>query len=186
MRTLGRFLVGVLAALGALALAAVVAGVLILRAADPVALDDPAQARPAPSPQQPGSTRLVADNLSADVTVPFETLQERAGPGVSLSDAGEGRIRVEAPVEALGRTWQASAVGDLSADGDTVVVHPTAAQIEGLPLLDGVLSAVARQAAGVRAQVPDLPRGVRLDAVTSTSDGVRAHVIGDGVPLPLP
>ncbi len=183
MRAFGRLLVGVLAVVGALALAAVVAGVLVLRAAGPVELGDSAAAPPA---RQSGPTQFVADNLSADVTVPFATLQERAGPGITMSDAGEGRIRVGAPFEALGRSWRASTVGDLTPDGDAVVVHPQTVQVEGLPLLDGVLSAVARQASGVRAQIPDLPQGVRVEGVTSTPDGVRVHVVGDGVPLTMP
>lgn len=183
MRTIGRILVGALAVLGALTLTALVAGVLFLRAAGPVDLSGPG---PSPSAPRPPDSALMADNLSADVTVPFATLQERAGPGIVMSDAGEGRIRVVAPFEALGRSWRASTVGDLTADGDGVVVHPQTVQVEGLPLLDGVLSALARQASGVRAQVPELPSGVRVTAVTSTPDGVRARAEGNGVPLPAP
>lgn len=188
MRALGRVIVGLLAVIGLLAVLLVVGGLVALRSSS-VSLGGPA-ATPGSTASTPATPRgtpgsLVADNLAADVTVPFATLEQRAGNGVRLSDAGGGRIRVSAPFEALGRSFRLESDGDMTVDGGThVVVHPTSARVEGLPALDGVLSALATQAAGVRTPISGLPQGVSVQSVTSTPQGLRAHVTGNGVPLP--
>ncbi len=181
MRGAGRIVVAVLAVIGAIAVIATLGGLLLLRTAHlDLGSAAPTPTRTAP-PAQEG---LLADNLSADVTVSFATLEAQAGEGVRLSDAGGGRMRVNAPFQALGRSMRVETDGDLSVEGADVIVHPQALRIEGIPALDGVLSALARQAAGVRVPISDLPQGVRVTAVASTSQGVRAHVEGKGVPLP--
>lgn len=185
MRGVGRALVAVLALIGALTVALLVAGVVILRtstvgvggAASPTTSATSGPARGA-------QTDLVADNLTADVTVPFSRLEKQAGAGVRLSDAGGGRIRVSAPFQALGRELRVETDGDMTVDGADVVVKPTTLRIEGLSGLDGVLSALARQAAGVRVPITDLPKGVTVKTVTATKEGLRAHVEGTRVPLP--
>lgn len=186
MRALGRIVVGVLAVLGALTLLLVVGGLVVLRTTS-VGIGEPAptpqSTTTAPAPPS-GSGDLVADNLTADVTVPFARLEQQAGDGVRLSDAGDGKIRVNAPFSALGRQLRVETDGEMTVDGADVVVQPASLRIEGLPALDGVLSAVARQAAGVRVPITDLPSGVTVQRVTSTPQGLRAHVQGNGVPLP--
>ncbi len=72
----------------------------------------------------------------------------------------------------------------MTVSGADVLVQPTTLRIEGLPALDGVLSTLARQAAGVKVPITDLPKGVTVKTVTSTKDGLKAHVEGNGVPLP--
>lgn len=184
MRGFGRILVGILAVIGALALVVVIGGWIALRSS-PVGLGGtPAPPPSSHAPAAPGD--LVADNLTADVTVPFAKLAEQAGNDVRLSDAGGGKIRVNAPFSALGRQLRVETDGDLRVDGADVVVQPTTLHIEGLPALDGVLSTVARQSAGVRVPIKDLPTGVTLKSVTSTAQGLRATVQGDGIPLPSP
>lgn len=182
MRTLGRLVVGLLAIIGAVTVVLLIVGLVALKST-PVgvgASPSPSSSSSAPAPQG----GLVADNLSADVVVPFSRLQEQAGQDVRLSDAGGGKIRVNAPFSALGRQFRVETDGDMAVDGADVVVHPSTLRIEGLSALDGVLSTVARQAAGIRVPVPDLPNGMKVTGVSSTAGGVKAHVQGSGIPLP--
>lgn len=185
MRALGRALLGIFALIGILTVVLLIAGFIVLRSS-PIgvggAAPTPRGTTSAPAPGR--ASDLVADNLTADVTVPFARLERQAGAGVRLSDAGGGRIRVSAPFQALGRELRVETDGDLTVSGADVVVQPTTLRIEGLSALDGVLSAVARQAAGVRVPITDLPKGVTVKTVTSTKDGLRAHVEGTRVPLP--
>lgn len=181
MRTLGRLLLWILAVIGALTVVVVIGGIIALRST-PIGAGPSSTTSAAPPAARPGE--IIADDLSAEVTVPFARLEQEAGYGIRLSDAGGGKIRVNAPFSALGRDLRVETDGDMTVSGADVVVHPTSLRIEGLPALDGVLSTVARQAAGVRVPITDLPPGVKVTRVTSTAQGLRAHVEGNGVPLP--
>lgn len=183
MRTLARMIVGLLTVIGALAVVVLVVGLVALKSA-PASLGG-TPASPSTSSAPAGKPNdLIANNLSADVVVPFARLEQQAGNGVRLGDAGGGKIRVNAPFSAFGRDLRVETDGNMTVQGNDVVVQPTTLRIEGLSALDGVLSVVARQAAGVKVPITDLPKGVTVKTVTSTKDGLKAHVEGNGVPLP--
>ena len=182
MKAVGRAVVAVFALIGAAAVVLLVVGLIALKSV-PVGMGSEASPGPTGPPDgTPGD--LVAKNLSADVLVPFARLEQQAGNGVRLGDAGGGKIRVNAPFTALGRDLRVETDGDMTVSGADVLVQPTTLRIEGLPALDGVLSTLARQAAGVKVPITDLPKGVTVKTVTSTKDGLKAHVEGNGVPLP--
>ncbi|MBW3086216.1 hypothetical protein KEM60_02427 [Austwickia sp. TVS 96-490-7B] len=178
-----RGVVGALAVVGALTVVLVVTSLVWLTLSGPVPVGPSAPADSAPS-APPSTEGLVAQQLTADVVIPYQTAQQRAGGEAVLSYAGQGRIRVSAPVQFAGRELQAVAVGDVVVEGGDVVVRPSSIDLPGTGFLGDVVGRIAASAVTIRTPISGLPSHVHATKVTPVEDGLKVRVEGTQVPLP--
>ncbi|MFF7331120.1 DUF2993 domain-containing protein [Streptomyces sp. NPDC090306] len=99
----------------------------------------------------------------------------------SLSDGGDGRIKVTLEATLLGRTLpRVSVLSAVSVHGDTVRVRAVK-----LPTFDGVTFGEdsIRSVVDFEQRIEQLPGGIQLDKVTAAKDGVDISVKGANVNL---
>ncbi|MFJ7169908.1 DUF2993 domain-containing protein [Streptomyces globosus] len=119
-----------------------------------------------------------ASAVDARFTVPFEALAGEAGGKATLSDAGNGRLRIER--RALGLPVAVTA--ELRLQGDTVTLHATSATLAGAPV-DPAMPMVRQALAEKQWKLPALPWGLHASEVSVGPDGVTAHARGEDVTL---
>jgi hypothetical protein len=124
---------------------------------------------------------LTAQRLDIDATIPFATVAEQVGEGVTVYDAGDGRTGVERQVAILGRDLTLKATGTVSADGGQLLIEPETVDLGGPAFLDSAVSALARSLATIRQDVPGVPEGMSLTAVQVTPEGFDAQLTGTDV-----
>lgn len=193
-----KWVVRFLAVIGVVALVAVVALAIGLWAASRPA----GEAAPASSADQAsaGGSQIGSVDLSASrvtsaggtVTleglkgtgvVPFATVAAESGRDMTLAHDGQGRVRMATTVEALGRTLDVSAVGDVDGEGRDIVIHPVSIDTGAPDALDAAVGSVARSALTIRRPLDNLPAGVSIDDLAVADDGFHVRVVGDRVAL---
>ncbi|MFF7266206.1 DUF2993 domain-containing protein [Streptomyces sp. NPDC008159] len=105
-------------------------------------------------------------------------------PGVTaqvtgLSDGGNGKIKVDIKVSALGSSTTYPVLSTVTVDDDIVKVHA-----DNLPKL--VVQAAEGQVRSItdfQQKIDGLPGGIKLDKVEAASDGVEISVRGSNVQL---
>ncbi|MEV6399770.1 DUF2993 domain-containing protein [Streptomyces sp. NPDC051907] len=124
------------------------------------------------------SDGYAAASVDAAFTAPFDSLGAGGGQNVRLSDAGDGRLRIEAGV--LGMPVVVTA--ELRLDAGTVTLHADSAAVgdrpidPAAPIIDRALSKRSRQ-------LPPLPMGLKPTDVSVGPDGVTAHAHAQDVDL---
>lgn len=190
-----RLLVRLLAVVGALTIVAVVATAVALWSASRPASEVPAPdgSSAAAAPAQIRDVKATAAGMSntggsasfsgVDATgvVPFDTVERQVGRGVALEHDGQGRVRLTAPVTALGRTIPVTAIGRVRPDGNHVVVEPDSIDVPGPDLVDAAVSGVARAAVTIREPVRGLPAGLSITDITVADDGLHVRLVGERV-----
>ncbi len=126
-------------------------------------------------------TGLRAQSLDIDATIPFETVAKQVGQDVKVYDAGNGKTGVERTVTILGRDLTLKATGTVTADGGQLLIEPETVDLGGPSFLDSAASSIARSLATIRQDVPGVPAGMSLDAVTVTPQGFDARLSGTDV-----
>ncbi|MFJ4683684.1 DUF2993 domain-containing protein [Streptomyces sp. NPDC091377] len=129
-----------------------------------------------------GSAIIAYDELlKAANSEPTEIAPGVTARVVSLSDGGEGRIKVglEIDAPAIG-TQQMSVLSRVSVEGDKVEVRT-----DSLPQLDGLdlAESAVRKIADFQQAIDDLPGGFDLDQVQAAKNGVEISVKGSDVRL---
>ena len=125
-----------------------------------------------------------AESADATFTAPFDSLGSlgslgsQGGRKVRLSDAGNGRLRIESGV--LGMPLIITA--ELRLDAGAVTLHADSAALAGRPI-DPTAPAIGRALSKQRRQLPPLPMGLKATAVSVGADGVTAHAHAQGVDL---
>ncbi|MFJ2821380.1 DUF2993 domain-containing protein [Streptomyces toxytricini] len=120
-----------------------------------------------------------AASVDARYTVPFDALAgEAGGKGTTVSDAGNGRLRIER--RALGLPVAVTA--ELRLQGDTVTLHATSATLAGAPV-DPAMPMIKQALAEKQWKLPALPMGLNASEVSVGPDGVTAHARGEDVAL---
>jgi hypothetical protein len=124
---------------------------------------------------------LQAQTLDIDATIPFTTVAEQVGQGVTVYDAGNGKTGVERQVTILGRDLTLKATGTVTADGGQLLIEPETVDFGGPSFLDAAASTLARSLATIRQDVPGVPTGMSLTAVEVTPQGFDAQLSGTDV-----
>ncbi len=124
---------------------------------------------------------LQAQTLDIDATIPFTTVAEQVGQGVTVYDAGNGKTGVERQVTILGRDLTLKATGTVTADGGQLLIEPETVDLGGPSFLDAAASTLARSLATIRQDVPGVPTGMSLTAVEVTPQGFDAQLSGTNV-----
>ncbi|WP_412737710.1 DUF2993 domain-containing protein [Krasilnikovia sp. MM14-A1259] len=105
-------------------------------------------------------------------------------PGLVLSEH-DGKLVGTAPVQLLGRTFQATATADLQVVDGTVRVQfsdVTAAGLPDIPLVRTFIDAYVKQLS-VALKVPELPLGLTVENVEVRPDGLEFTASAHDVPL---
>ncbi|MFJ4619869.1 DUF2993 domain-containing protein [Streptomyces sp. NPDC088812] len=99
---------------------------------------------------------------------------------VGLSDGGNGKIKVDVEVTALGAKKTYPLLSSVAVEGDTVRVHA-----DSLPSFGGVQTAEdeVRSITDFEQKIDDLPGGIQLDKVEAGANGVQISVKGSDVRL---
>ncbi|MEU3774590.1 DUF2993 domain-containing protein [Streptomyces sp. NPDC032472] len=119
-----------------------------------------------------------ASEVDARFTVPFDSLGARTDRALHVSDAGDGRLRIER--RAFGIPVVITARPHL--ENNTVTLQASAATLAGHPV-DPATPVIAQALAERRWELPALPLGLRASEVTVGPDGVTAHARGERVAL---
>ncbi len=127
------------------------------------------------------SKGLRAGSLDIDATIPFATVAEQVGAGVTIYDAGNGKTGLERTVTILGRDLTLKATGAVSADGGQLLIEPETIDLGGPSFIDSAASSLARALATIRQDVPGVPAGMSLDEVEVTPQGFDARLSGTDV-----
>ncbi|HEX6887058.1 MAG TPA: LmeA family phospholipid-binding protein [Candidatus Nanopelagicales bacterium] len=124
---------------------------------------------------------LRADQLAIDATIPFATVAEQVGDGVTVYDAGQGLAGVQRTITVLGREVQVRATGTVTADGGQLLIQPETVELFGASFLDSAASALARSLVTIRQPVAGVPQSMALTSVSVTPEGFDASLVGRDV-----
>ncbi|WP_369776984.1 DUF2993 domain-containing protein [Streptomyces sp. R33] len=114
--------------------------------------------------------RYAAESLDAAFTAPFASLGSRGDRSVRLSDAGDGRVRIEAGVVGMPLVITA----ELRLDAGAVTLSADSASLAGHPI-DPAAPAIARALSERSREIPSLPMGLEPTAVSVGPGGVTVH-----------
>lgn len=128
----------------------------------------------------------VADRASGTAHISYAELTKAAAdPGVTIGyggtdAAGKSQVKVTGKVMVMGQTVERSVNSTVSVqNGDTVRVRADEVPSEGIP---GVEQAV-RQKIDIDRKLNGLPKGITLDKVVTTPDGIDITLAGTKVNL---
>jgi len=117
--------------------------------------------------------------LKAAQSEPTEIFTGVTAEVVGLSDGGNGKIKVNVKVTALGKSTTYPVLSTVTVAGDTVKVHA-----DNLPnLVVEVAEGKVRSITDFEQKIDDLPGGIQLDKVEAAPDGVEVTVKGSNVEL---
>lgn len=115
--------------------------------------------------------RVPVEELTASGLVSYDDLETASGAqDVQLEPDPQG-VRVTGRLRVLGQDLPATAVSQLSLDGDVLVVTASSVEVGGAGAGEQV-SAALRGRLDLRIPVPELPYGIRLSSVLPGPGGV--------------
>ncbi|KOG87781.1 LmeA family phospholipid-binding protein [Streptomyces varsoviensis] len=128
-----------------------------------------------------------ADTATGSAHISYADLTKAADPGVKVSYGGRDKngtsqVKVSAgvPVPVLGRTVERSVVSTVTmVHGDTIRLHADSVPGQEIPGLEGLI----RKKIDFDRKIDGLPRGLKLDKITTNEDGVDITVTGSHVEL---
>ena len=119
-------------------------------------------------------SNVPVDRIDGTATLSYSLLAERIGPGTTLRREGD-QLRITRTVDLLGQQVQLTAAGQVTLQGNQLVVDVQHASAAGVSLPSAVVTSASRTL-DLRYTVPRLPFGLRLTDVTPEDDGVRVDV----------
>ena len=127
-----------------------------------------------------GSASIAYDQLlKAAKSEPTNILTGVDAQVVGLSDGGNGKIKVDVKVSALGQETTYPVLSTVTVDGNTVKVHA-----DNLPkLVVDLADSRIRSITDFQQTIDQLPGGVKLDSVRAAKSGVDIKVKGSNVRL---
>jgi hypothetical protein len=114
--------------------------------------------------------RVPVDRIDGTATLPYALLAAKLGGDTTLRPDGTG-LRVTKTVELLGRTIPLTAAGTVTLDGNQLVLDVSKAAGAGVDL-PGFLVSRASDLLDLRYDLPALPFGLHVTALTPADDGV--------------
>jgi hypothetical protein len=132
----------------------------------------------------PRGGQVVVGRLTARGTIPYAEVLRRADqPGLSLTGADGGDVRLTRDVTLQGRTFSVRALGRVEASGSRIRLVPSRLRLEGGEAVDGSLETLLAGQLAVEYPVTGLPDGVRVERVTAGADGFVVDVGGEDLAL---
>ncbi|STD08066.1 Uncharacterised protein [Dermatophilus congolensis] len=123
------------------------------------------------------------DNFKANALVPFTTVQNKIGNGVTITPTGDGKITTRTTFEILGRQLTLTGTGTMTVDAGRLVFNPSAIGFhEGPPGLNVPEWAAGRLRFAI--PVPALPENATITNITTENTGFRIHLAGSQLQLP--
>jgi hypothetical protein len=110
------------------------------------------------------------DTIDGTATLPYALLSSQLGPDTELTPEGD-RLRITRTVEVLGRQLRLTAAGQMTLQGNDLVVDVHEATGAGVEV-PGFLLDRAADLLDLRYPVPELPFGLQLTDVRPAADGV--------------
>jgi hypothetical protein len=114
--------------------------------------------------------RVPVDRIDGTATLPYALLTAKLGGDTTLRPEGQG-LRVTKTVDLLGKTIPLTAAGTVTLDGNQLVLDVSKAAGAGVDL-PGFLVSRASDLLDLRYDLPALPFGLRVTALTPADDGV--------------
>ncbi|CAA9243792.1 MAG: hypothetical protein AVDCRST_MAG57-1752 [uncultured Blastococcus sp.] len=114
------------------------------------------------------------DSIDGTATLSYALLSAQLGPDTELTPE-EDRLRITRTVEILGRPLRLTAVGQVTLEGNDLVVDVQEATGAGVEV-PGFLLERSADVLDLRYAVPELPFGLELTGVRPAADGVDIRV----------
>lgn len=124
---------------------------------------------------QAGPVRI--GSLAATGTVPYDVVEQAVG-SLGLAAGPAGQVEVTRTVEVAGQSFDVVATARVRASGTRLRIVPTDLQVAGVPALTDRLRALLADRVALVYDIPDLPDGVQVDAVTATPAGFEVRATG--------
>ncbi|MEU5423488.1 DUF2993 domain-containing protein [Streptomyces sp. NPDC001407] len=131
-------------------------------------------------------TSAVADRATGTAHISYADLTKAVNdPAVTVgyggtNAAGKSRVKVTGKVSVMGQSMERSVESTVSiSGGDTISVRAESIPAEGFPGLEQLI----RQKIDFDRKISGLPRGLKLDSVVATGDGVDVRLTGAHVNL---
>ncbi|MDH6218542.1 LmeA family phospholipid-binding protein [Streptomyces pseudovenezuelae] len=127
-----------------------------------------------------GTATIAYDELlKAAKSEPTQVFTGVKAQVIGLSDGGNGKIKVDVKVSALGQSQTYPVLSTVTVAGDTVKVHA-----DNLPkLVVDLADSQMRSITDFQQTIDELPGGVKLDSVQAAQSGVEIAVKGSNVKL---
>ncbi|MFV2119028.1 DUF2993 domain-containing protein [Streptomyces sp. Act-28] len=127
-----------------------------------------------------GYSRAVAASATGTARISYEELRKASDSDVALGYGGDGKLKVTAGVEVLGRTLTRSVLSTVSVvDGDTLRVRADEVPGEGIPGVEELV----RGRTDFDREVEGFPVGLSIRLGAATPDGLEVTVAGRDVVL---
>ena len=127
----------------------------------------------------PSGGRVTIARLSGRGTVRYDEVVRRVDqPGLSLRDAGGGRVGMRRKVTVLGRSVTATAVGRVRATGRGLRVTADSIEITGGSTVDNQLADSLGSLFSFTYRLRELPEGVTIRSIEPVADGFVVRVVG--------
>jgi LmeA-like phospholipid-binding len=131
-------------------------------------------------------TSAVADRATGTAHISYADLTKAtADPGVTIgyggtNAAGKSQVKVTGKVESQGQTIDKSVLSTVSVQGgDTIRVHADEVPAQGIPGLESAI----RQKIDFDRKLNGMPKGIKLDKVVTTPEGIEITLTGTDVNL---
>jgi len=124
---------------------------------------------------QAGPVRI--GSLAATGTVPYDVVEQAVG-SLGLAAGPAGQVEVTRTVEVAGQSFDVVAPARVQASGTRLRIVPTDLQVAGVPALTDRLRALLADRVALVYDIPDLPDGVQVEAVTATPAGFQVRATG--------
>jgi hypothetical protein len=115
--------------------------------------------------------------LTATGTIPYDVVAQAAG-SLRLAAGPAGQVEVARTVEVAGQQFDVVADARVQARGTRLRIVPTDLRVSGLPALGAQLRALLLDRVALVYDIPDLPTGVRVEAVTAGPAGFDVRATG--------
>ncbi|MFJ6086574.1 DUF2993 domain-containing protein [Streptomyces sp. NPDC092369] len=127
-----------------------------------------------------GTATIAYDELlKAAKSEPTQVFTGVTAQVIGLSDGGNGKIKVDVKVSALGQSQTYPVLSTVTVAGDTVKVHA-----DNLPkLVVDLADSRMRSITDFQQTIDQLPGGIKLDSVQAAKSGVEIAVKGSNVKL---
>jgi hypothetical protein len=116
-------------------------------------------------------------SLAATGTIPYDVVAQAVG-SLRLAAGPAGQVEVARTVEVAGQRFDVVAQARVRARGTRLRMVPTDLRVSGLPALGAQLRAVLVDRVALVYDIPDLPAGVRVEAVTAEAGGFEVRATG--------
>uniref|UniRef100_A0AAU2VRC8 DUF2993 domain-containing protein n=1 Tax=Streptomyces sp. NBC_00008 TaxID=2903610 RepID=A0AAU2VRC8_9ACTN len=129
-----------------------------------------------------GFSGAVAARAGGTALVSYADLTKAASADVAVAYGGNGKVKVTGTVQVpgLGQEVSRSVLSSVTlVDGHTVRVHADKVPGEGIPGLEGLV----RKKTDFEREVGGLPKGLKLEKIEPTAEGLEISVTGTEVTL---